>query len=490
MKDLSEQAIGRFLRVLEKHELNLHSVLIWHKGEIRYEAYRPPYTAAVPHRMYSVTKSFVSAAVGALSDEGKIGLDDPIISYFPDKLPKKVSRELKEQTIRHMLSMQTCFPEIGNWFLPEVRDRTVYYFSRTPVRPAGTLFYYDSNAAQVLCALVERLSGKPLLNYLREKVLDRLGEFESAEMLLTPDGTSWGDSGLLCTPRALLRFAQFVMQKGAWNGEQLISRAYLEQAVSRQAETCMTATDQYEDSGYGYQIWMTERNGFAFFGAGGQAAICIPEQELILVTTGDLQNDSLRLNDLLYRAFFSELVDPFYEERAEPPLFSDSLWMTAARGKPWSLLAEKIDGAVFDCLPNEMGISRFSLHFSDRICSFRYENGQGEKELLFGMKQNVSGFFPQLGCSDTYGNVHEINSFRYRCEASAGWLSDRCLEILVRITDRYHGILVITVGFNGEDKVGIRMMKFMEDNLNEYQGMLGAYRAPSSVRPGEKEGKE
>ena len=478
MKELSRSQIDKVMGIASQNRLNLHSVLIWQNGKMLYEAYREPYTAQTPHRMYSATKSFVSIAVGALSDEGRIALDDPIVKYFPDKLPKTgISRELREQTIRDMLTMQTCFPEIGNWFKPDVRDRTVYYFSRTPVRPAGTLFYYDSNASQVLCALVERLSGKPFLTYLKEKVLNEIGEFENADMLLTPDGTAWGDSGLLCTPRALLQFARFVMQKGEWNGKQLVSRAYIEEAVSRRVETCMTGTGHYQEKGYGYQIWKTDRDGFAFHGAGCQTAYCVPDQKLIFVCTGDLQNDSDRMRDILYRAWFEEAVDPLFGDRQKyTPPCQGVLPDVTALGEAYSPLQERICGKTFQCLPNEMGITEFSLHFEGNNGRFCYGNPQGKKEIIFGMKRNVTGYFPQYGCSDTYGNVHTISDFRYRCEASAGWLSDRCLQILVRIIDRYNGILVITIGFNGETKAGIRMKKNMEDNLNEYNGMLGAYR--------------
>lgn len=183
---------GAFMERMRRKGINFHSVLMQQGSEVVYERYWAPFTPDRPHRMYSVTKTFVAIAVGCLLDEGKIALDDPIIRYFPDKLPENVHPWLQEQTIRYMLMMSTCFAGI-NWFRPGVTDRTAYYFAQTPNRPAGTLFDYDSTGSYILGVLVERVAGMPLLDYLKQKVLNRIGGFENAQMLQTPDGTPWGD---------------------------------------------------------------------------------------------------------------------------------------------------------------------------------------------------------------------------------------------------------------------------------------------------------
>ena len=265
---VSEETISRFMRTLNRHEINLHSVLMLKGENLFYERYCRPFDENTPHRMYSVTKSFVAVAIGCLVDEGKLSLDDFIVEFFPDKLPQVVSPLLAEMTVRDMLTMRTCFTG-SNWFLPEVKDRTAFYFSQTPVKPAGTVFDYDSTGSYILGVLVERLSGMPLIDYLRLKVLDHLGGFENAQMLKTPDGTPWGDSALLCTPRALLKFARFVMNYGKWEGEQLLSEQYMRDATRAQVTNNEDGVANYNSHGYGYQIWMDEQNGFSFHGMGG-----------------------------------------------------------------------------------------------------------------------------------------------------------------------------------------------------------------------------
>ena len=157
--------------------------------------------------------------------------------------------------------------------------------------------------------LVERLSGRSLLDYLKEKVLNHIGGFEGAQILKTPDGTPWGDSALICTPRDLLRFARFVMNDGIWDGKRLLSEAYVRAATSRQADNNLEGNTAYNRYGYGYQIWR-HACGFSFNGLGGQFAICVPEKDFIFVCTADMQlsSDKMCIRDSVYTVsvvFFS-----------------------------------------------------------------------------------------------------------------------------------------------------------------------------------------
>lgn len=465
--DISEQAIERFLLELRKNDINMHSVLMLRGNDIFYERYWAPFTADMPHRMYSVTKSFVSIAIGCLLDEGKIDLDDPIVKYFPDKQPAEIHPLMAEQTIRHMLKMSTCLHGV-NWFKPDVVDRTRFYFSNTPSHPAGTLYDYDSTGSYILGALVERLSGMSLLDYLKMKVLDRIGGFENAQMLSVPDGVAWGDSALLCTPRALMNFARFVMNLGTWEGERLLSEDYLREATRSQTTNDLECRVGHNRWGYGYQIWMNEQ-GFSFHGMGGQFAICVPDKDFIFVSTGDNQYNDAYAN-VIFRAVFDCLIPE------EQPVPEDTTELSVAHGEACSDFAAAISGAEFVCGPNPMGITRFCFDFDGDDGLLTYENAQGEKKLPFGMKKNHFGKFPQLGYSDDRGNVHEITDFRYDCAASAGWIEPKKLQLRVQIIDRYFGSVVMTFGFRDENTVGVRMIKHAEDFLSEYDGWMAAHR--------------
>ena len=464
---ISEQAIQGFLKELKRRELNMHSVIMLKGNDIFFEKYTAPFTADMPHRMYSVTKTFVSIAIGCLLDEGKITLDDPIVKYFPDKQPETIHPYMAEQTIRNMLMMSTCYQGF-NWFLPGVVDRTAFYFAQQPNRPAGTLFDYDSTGSYILGALVERLSGMTLLEYLKEKVLNRIGGFDNAQMLQVPDGVAWGDSAMICTPRALMNFARFVMNYGTWEGERLLSESYLKEATSPLTTNDLECRNGYNFHGYGYQIWCNEQDGFSFHGMGGQYAICIPKKDFIFVCTGDNQYNPLA-SEILFRAVFDYLIP----EEAEEP---DEDWqLSAAHGEAFSDFENKIQGKTFICDENTMGIRKFRFEFTGEQGTLIYENAQGEKILPFGRTTNWFGKFPQLGYSDQFGNVHDITDFKYDCASSGGWIEPQKIQLRVQIIDRYFGSTTMTFGFRDENTVGIRMTKIAEDFLSEYTGWAGAH---------------
>lgn len=469
-----QNLVDDFLREIQKYDVNLHSLLIMKGNDLVYEQYWEPFDKDTPHRMYSVTKSFVAIAIGCLIDEGKLSLEDKIVSFFPDKQPEKIHPLMAEQTVRNMLMMHTCLAH-GNWFQPGVDDRLKFYFSQTPDKPADTLYWYDSTGSYVLGCLVERLSGMSLLDYLKVKVLNKLGGFENAHILSTPDGTPWGDSALLCTPRALMNFARFVMNLGTWNGERLLSESYLKDATSPLGANDVAGAVDFNTFGYGYQIWMDEQGGFSFNGMGAQYAICSPKHDMILVCNGDNQQTSVIANHTIFRSAYEYIFDKM-DPVKEPAEVDRSFKINVAHGCTSSSFEEKVNGVTYRCEENPMGITSFRLDFTENEGKFSYTNAQGDKVLTFGRKQNVIQPFPEKGYSDEYGNVHdETSSFMYRSAISAGWLDERKLQIRVQVIDRYFGILIINLGFTKDGRAALWMQKTAEDFFQTYNGLAIAY---------------
>lgn len=153
--------ILKYVKLLEDREVTTHSMIIMRHGKIVFEKYWEPFGPDFLHRMYSVSKSFTSLAIGFLEQDGVIGLDDPIIKYFPKELEGQDDENMKNQTIRHMLMMSTAKPAEG-WMLERPDDRVAQYFQRKnpTTRPSGTVFQYDSTGSFILGALVERLTKK------------------------------------------------------------------------------------------------------------------------------------------------------------------------------------------------------------------------------------------------------------------------------------------------------------------------------------------
>ncbi|MBQ7337516.1 MAG: serine hydrolase [Clostridia bacterium] len=477
---ISSFHLVEFFRSLARSGLAMHSVLMMKGEQLLAEYYWAPFHRDFCHRMYSQTKSYVSIAIGLLEEDGKLSLDDPIVSYFPDKIDKDLPPQLMRQTIREMLMMETCHIS-PPWFTAGDPDRTHLYLNNSnALRPSRTIWQYDSAGSQVLSALVERLSGMSLFDFLSERIFRHLGTFKTATMLKTPNGDTWGDSALVCTTRDMMSFGRFVMNGGIWQGKRLMNAAYLKQATSALVDNDEDGWLAVLTHGYGYQIWHCENDGFAFVGMGGQLTLCFPALDFIFCCTADLQG-----NPKGYDAILRPLLDLVVYRMKETPLPRDAaaeealaaqtsdLKLLTATGKAYVPFADKLNGKTYLCATNRTGITEFTFTFEGDGGVLRYVNAQGEKELPFGLCRNEFCKFPQFGYSNDTGGVRTTDGFLYDAAVSAAWREEQKLALRVQIIDRYFGNLRAIFAFRDDEAV-VTMFKCAEDFLGEYEGTFNA----------------
>lgn len=475
---ISSQDILSFIKKLEDSRLSTHDVIIMRKGHIVYEAYWKPFDKDFQHRMYSVTKSFVAIAIGFLEQDGMLSLDNKMSMYFEKELKGQKDENMHRQTIRDMLMMSTSKSN-QNWFEARCDDRVRFYFQNTleETRPSGTLYQYDSSGSFVLGALVERLTGKTLVEYLRERLFDKIGVSKEATCLTCPGGHSWGDSALLCTPRDLLLVAQFMMNKGKWNGQQILNEKFVCAATSKQVDNNVLNDNEFDSFGYGYQIWRTFDNSFFFNGMGCQFAICVPDKELVFIYNADNQGKSYA-KKIIFDNFFELIVRSASEEAlaenkaAQEKLkeYTSDLKLCSAVGEKTSPMVDIINNKTYIMGENAMGIKEIKLSFNEDKGKLFYVNAQGEKELSFALCDNEFSEFPEDGYSDEIGS--QKGTGRYKCATSAAWTSQNTLFIKVQIIDKYFGNLNMHFAFKNNE-IGVRMEKAAEDFLNSYQGFAG-----------------
>lgn len=476
---ISSKNVLKFFRSMEKHGVVMHSMLLMKGDKLFAEGYYAPFDVNFCHRMYSETKSYVGIAVGLLEEDGKIDLDEKIATYFPDKYKRELPPYLAKQTVRQMLTMTTSV--VGkNWFAAEESDRTALYLNEmNSVRPAGTLWEYDSPGSQVLCSLVERVSGKSLFDFLNERIFSHLGTFKNATILKTKTEDSWGDSALVCTPRDMASFARFLLNYGTWQGKRLMNEEYIRKATTKQVDNLShdDGHTAYASRGYGYQIWCTEEDGFAFNGMGGQFMIAVPKKDLIFVCTGDNQGGKGAAH-VVFNTFFDQIVDEMHDEPIpeDPDAYLAleeklaTLKLAVIAGDKESPYQEKINGVWFACKENPMGITRFSFAFNGNRGEFRYTNAQGDKVLPFGLGCNVFDKFPEDGYSDGHGGLPGPLGFRYQCATSAAWGEERKLNLMCRVIDRYFGNLYIMVSWTDDGQAYLVMRANAENFLQTYRG--------------------
>lgn len=464
-------AILRFLDRIEEERIALHGFLVIRHGKVAAEGYWPPFSAERLHRMYSVSKSMVSLAVRLMVDEGRLSLSDHIAAFFPDKLPERVHPYIEQSTVRDLLMMAT--PHSENAYTRYDRDWVKTFFHKEPSHLPGTVFAYDTATTVVLTAIVERLSGMPFLEYMRPRLLDPVGFSPSAWCVKTPEGGSWGGSGVLCALRDMACIALVCLNGGRWNGKQLISEEYVCAATSRQIDNSQFHGEQ----GYGYQIWRTLYNGFAFVGMGSQLAVCLPDKDLVFACIGDTQGQGatgVGIYAALWQEVYPALSDACLPEQPEDTARLRNRLASLAFAVPVggysSPIAGVVSGKWYTMNPNPMGITETRFLFNDDGGIWEYVNTQGMKRLAFGFGTYAAGKFPQEGY---FGEqIGTASSDLYDCQVSAAWAEKNKLNLIIYITDIYLGTLRVTVTFRG-DEIALWMTKVAEWFLDEYEGFAG-----------------
>ena len=454
--------ILNFLTRLDQYGIPMHSVLLCRHGKLAAEGYYAPYRANTLHRMFSISKSFTSIAIGFLADEGKLSLDDPIVTYFPDKVPSGVHPWIASMTIRDMLMMRTCHAST-TYKVNMKEDWVESFFTVPPTHPAGKLFHYDTSSAHTLAALVERLSGMPMLDYLKEK-LASLGFSKESYMLTDPFGVSMGGSGLVATPMDLLKFGCFISGEGYIDGKQLLSADYIRTAVSNLSDTRVTAPVRSEACGYGYQFWQNEKGGYVCYGMGGQFIIFLPQYDFICVTTADTQGIGGG-NQVIYDALYEEIL-PFMASDALPEdkkTHTELLSMLKTlQIRPLEMelrpfhQENSISGKIFQLMENKMGFSRLSLSFAENTGTLHLPLNGTDCELSFGMGHLETGIFP-------------VYSMRYA--ASGMWQNDMTLYLKFHIIDSFVGSVHFQFSF-GKNDITVFLKKQEESLFTEFQGHL------------------
>jgi len=480
---ISSDVVEKFVRILNENGYAMHSIMMARGDSIFAEGYWSPFNSESMYRMNSVTKSFVGIAVGLLIDEGRLSENDKVLKFFPELHEAETDSHARELTVYDLLTMRTATLTSGHWVKDKLTDRLTPYFSNKASRPKDTVWRYDSTGSFVLCVIVEKLTGMPFIEYMKEHLLRKLGFSEETCCIKGPDGYSWGDSGLLIKMRDLLTFAKFVMDGGVYSGERLISEDFIRRAVSKISYTDVNGFKAHNTFGYGMQIWKTYDNGFAFFGMGDQLVICVPKKQFIFICTADNQgNNGSRpvIMDRLHHDIIDELSDePLTENKAAEDCLKSYLAgmkLVAMEGTAHSETADKIQNITYTLASNPMKLEYLRFSFDGDHASMYYKNASGEKKLDFGMGDNLITEFPEEGYPDMQMNV-PCPGNKYPCAVSAAWLEDRRLGIRVQMIGKHLGGLYITVGFTPDlTECGVYMVKNTNCFLNEYNGWASGVR--------------
>jgi CubicO group peptidase (beta-lactamase class C family) len=292
---ISSQAILEFVEAADRSVNTFHSFMILRHGKVIAEGAWKPEKLDEPHVLNSVSKSFNSTAIGLAIQSGKLRLDDPVLKFFPADAPADPSENLKEMTVRDLLTMSG-----GHETEPARGDSpTVKQFLAHPVvyKP-GTHFLYNTIGSYVLSAIVTKVTGQTSLEYLKPRLFEPLG-IESPRWDSSTEGNSLGGYGLFLRTEDIAKLGQLYLQKGRWHGKQLVSQEWIEEATSKQIsnqnESHAKIGPDWEE-GYGFQFWRCRHNAYRADGAGGQFIVVVPDQDVVVAITADSDNMQAELD--------------------------------------------------------------------------------------------------------------------------------------------------------------------------------------------------
>ncbi|HEY3860663.1 MAG TPA: serine hydrolase [Verrucomicrobiae bacterium] len=302
---ISSQAVCDYVEAVDKIN-TLHSFMLVRHGFVIASGWWKPEAADKPHVLHSLSKSFNSTAVGLAIEEGKLSLDDRVLKFFPADAPDDPSDNLKALTVRDLLTMtggHDTEPKTAPGG-PSVKQFLAHPFVHKP----GTHFQYNTMGAYTLSAIVTKATGQTSLEFLKPRLFEPLG-IENPRWDASPEGNSLGGYGLYLRTEDVAKFGQLYLQKGKWNGHQLIPEKWVEEATRKQAPNDQESHSRIGidwQQGYGYQFWRCTHNAFRGDGANGQLCLVIPDKDVVMAITADTGNFQGEMNAVwnkLYPAF-------------------------------------------------------------------------------------------------------------------------------------------------------------------------------------------
>lgn len=301
-----EKAVDGFLAATKAANQEIHSIMVVQNGEVIAERWLNGGAPDKPHVLNSVSKTFTATAVGFAIKEGRISLSDKVIKFFPDRLPEKVSDNLRKMEVHHLLSMST-----GHDYAPDRHkmgpdaDWVRGFLAEEVKHEPGTFFVYNSLATYMVSTIVQKVTGEKIVDYLEPRLFEPLG-IEGARWEECSQGINVGGWGLYLKTEDLAKLGQFILQKGKWNGKRLLPAGWFKKATTahiasrpagvRPENVKVKPEDSDWLQGYCYQMWRCRHNAVRADGAAGQYILVMPDQNAVIAVTADLSNMQRELN--------------------------------------------------------------------------------------------------------------------------------------------------------------------------------------------------
>jgi CubicO group peptidase (beta-lactamase class C family) len=433
---VAPEGITGFIDGVAARGLELHGFMLVRKGRVVAEGAWKPYAIERPHMLFSLSKSFTSTAVGFAVSEGLVSLEAPVVSFFPDEVPAAVSKNLAAMKVRHLLTMGSGHETDTMERILGTEDWVRAFLGLEVELEPGSRFVYNSGATYMLSAILRKVTGKGLTDYLMPRLFHPLG-IERPTWAACPKGIECGGWGLELPLEAIAKFGTLYLNKGIWNGVRVIPEGWVEEATSSHIDNSPGRTEDWAQ-GYGYQFWRSKHGAYRGDGAFGQFCLVMPGEDAVLAITSGVPDMQGVLD-----AVWESILPALGKAPLAPNEAAEKALRTRLASLSYAPVSDKAEAAGSPSAPgaavgsesswtverNEMNIGsiRFSLA-RDSGC-VAYGDGNGTHLVAFGF-----GFWKE-GETDGFGAVGPLahtTKGMVPVAASGVWRDDSTLVMVVR----------------------------------------------------------
>lgn len=420
-QQVSSQAILAFLEEIDEAGLELHSFMLMRNRHVIAEGWWWPYSPGRVHMTHSLTKSVTAVAVGLAIDEGRFGLDDKVVEFFPELVPHDASEYMRAMTVRDLLTMRTGHDRetSGSLWRPIQTSWVAEFFKIPVVHPPGTHFRYTSAASYMLSAIISKTAGVSMADYLRPRFFEPLG-IDRWQWDSSPGGISPGGNGLSWNTSASLKLGALHAQLGMWNGHRVLSEAWVRAATRRQA-------DGDADGAYGYQWWLGPGTTYYALGLFTQMSIVFPEHDTSLALFGAIDGSN-KLKPIIWKHFPAALGSAALRPgrpAAQLARRTARLRLLPPLAHSRSPLSARLSAARYAIEPNDQDVQWISFEIRDGFCTYRMSDAGGEHSITAGFAEHLEQDTSMTG----HRLHHEYRPAHQRVVAGARWIAPDTLEM-------------------------------------------------------------
>ena len=378
---VSSEVIAQLLDELNEFEY-MKGIIILRHGHIIAESFWEPYDRETPTSLWSLSKSFTSCAVGLAQEEKRLAVSDRLIDFFPEYRSFVTDEKMLKVTLQDLLTMRSGHPQCAfSYARTDLAGDWVRGFLSSPLKfEPGTHFAYNSLGTYMLSAVIRRVTGENVREYLMPRLFMPLG-IVPGRWDSCPAGTNCGGFGLHLRTADVAKFAQLILNKGVWQGKQLLPEKYLAEAIMPHADNSMNDQPDWK-AGYGYQFWRS-RHGYRGDGACGQYAVMLPEEDMAIAVTASMGAMG-KVLDLFWEKLLPALKDEPLKESPQSAV-ATTFSIVPAESK----VDVPCKNFTMELLPNSAGIEKITLASGSDVCRISFKTAKGIEEVRAGFGKFV-----------------------------------------------------------------------------------------------------